>query len=103
MHTVYVSFGSNLGHRLGYLQRAFEALNGCALTQIEASVILETPALLLPNAPREWDKPYLNMVVRAKTSLQPESLLSALKLVEGECGRDLNAPRWSPREIDLDL
>lgn len=103
MHTVYISFGSNLGHRLGYLQRAFEALNGRALTQIEASVILETPALLLPNAPRDWDKPYLNMVVRAKTSLQPESLLSALKLIEKACGRDLNAPRWSPREIDLDL
>ena len=103
MHTVYISFGSNLGHRLGYLQRAFEALDGRALTQIEASVILETPALLLPNAPQEWDKPYLNMVVRAKTSLQPESLLSALKLIEEACGRDLNAPRWSPREIDLDL
>ena len=82
MHTVYISFGSNLGHRLGYLQRAFEALNGRALTQIEASVILETPALLLPNAPLDWDKPYLNMVVRAKTSLQPEALLSALKSVE---------------------
>ena len=103
MHTVYISFGSNLGHRLGYLQRAFEALNGRALTQIEASVILETPALLLPNAPLDWDKPYLNMVVRAKTSLQPEALLSALKSVEEACGRDLNAPRWSPREIDLDL
>ena len=103
MHTVYISFGSNLGHRLGYLQRAFEALDGLALTQIEPSVILGTPALLLPNAPQEWDKPYLNMVVRAKTSLQPESLLSALKLIEKECGRDLNAPRWSPREIDLDL
>ena len=103
MHTVYISFGSNLGHRLGYLQRAFEALDGSALTQIKASVILETPALLLPNAPWEWDKPYLNMVVRAKTSLQPEALLLALKLVEEECGRDLNAPRWSPREIDLDL
>ena len=103
MHAVYVAFGSNLGHRLGHLQRAFKALSDHILTEIEPSVVLETPALLLPNSPQSWDKPYLNMVVRAKTSLKPEALLSALKSVEEACGRDLNQPRWSPRAIDLDL
>lgn len=38
-----------------------------------------------------------------QTSLSPNDLLVSLKQIEKLLGRDLNAPRWSPRVIDLDI
>jgi 2-amino-4-hydroxy-6-hydroxymethyldihydropteridine diphosphokinase/dihydropteroate synthase len=57
----------------------------------------------MDNAPTDWDRPYLNMLVVLDTDYSPAELLSALKTVEKKLGRDLNAPRWSPRIIDLDI
>ena len=42
------------------------------------------------------------MVVKAETSLEPESLLKYLKQLEAELGREQNF-RWGPRLIDLDI
>lgn len=46
---------------------------------------------------------FLNAVVRVRTELEPEQLLDACKEVEAARGRDLSAPRHSPRPIDIDL
>jgi 2-amino-4-hydroxy-6-hydroxymethyldihydropteridine diphosphokinase/dihydropteroate synthase len=70
---------------------------------MRVSVILETKALLPPGAPHSWNLPYLNLVVMGTTSLTPCSLLKTLKKFEKELGRDLTAPRWAPRIIDLDI
>jgi 2-amino-4-hydroxy-6-hydroxymethyldihydropteridine diphosphokinase len=49
------------------------------------------------------DQPaFLNMVIKAKTSLEPEALLEYLKQLEVELGREQNF-RWGPRLIDLDI
>jgi 2-amino-4-hydroxy-6-hydroxymethyldihydropteridine diphosphokinase len=46
---------------------------------------------------------YLNAVVAGCIPLEPEVLLARLKAFEEESGRDLDAPRWSDRVIDLDI
>lgn len=50
------------------------------------------------------DQPdFLNAAIRICTELEPELLLEACKAVEAECGRQLDAPRHSPRPLDVDL
>ncbi len=70
---------------------------------MRVSVVFETKAVLPPGAPSSWNLPYLNLVIAGTTSLSPRSLLKTLKSFEKELGRDLNAPRWAPRIIDLDI
>lgn len=38
-----------------------------------------------------------------ETALEPEALLKAVKEIEVELGRDPDAPRHSPRPVDIDL
>jgi 2-amino-4-hydroxy-6-hydroxymethyldihydropteridine diphosphokinase len=50
------------------------------------------------------DQPdFLNAVARVSSDLEPEELLGVCKEIEGERGRDFDAPRHSPRPVDLDL
>ena len=37
------------------------------------------------------------------TELEPEELLDVCKAIEGERGRDFDAPRHGPRPVDVDL
>jgi 2-amino-4-hydroxy-6-hydroxymethyldihydropteridine diphosphokinase/dihydropteroate synthase len=65
--------------------------------------VLETEAILPENAPIEWNKPFLNMIVSGETELSPSELLAALKSIETEMGRPEFYELWSPRIIDLDI
>ena len=50
------------------------------------------------------DQPdFLNAAIRIRTGLEPEALLDVCKEVEVERGRALDAPRHSPRPLDVDL
>ena len=50
------------------------------------------------------DQPdFLNAAIRIRTELEPEALLDVCKAVEAERGRVLDAPRHSPRPLDVDL
>lgn len=101
MHTIIIGLGSNLGQRQVYLDHAIEQLRA-SLHDIHLSPVYESPALLLPGSPEEWDVPFLNMALMGKTSLSPEELLLEAKRIEQEMGRE-TGKRWSPREIDIDL
>ncbi|MCQ2956269.1 MAG: dihydropteroate synthase [Opitutales bacterium] len=103
MHTVYIALGSNLGNRLAYLHQGIDCLKAGVLQNVVASIVLETPALVLPNSPADWDRPYLNALVRGETDLDPYALLARLKAIEQQAGRDPNHERWSPRTLDLDI
>jgi 2-amino-4-hydroxy-6-hydroxymethyldihydropteridine diphosphokinase/dihydropteroate synthase len=74
-----------------------------ALYEMRVSVIFETEALLPPGAPPEWNLPYFNLVVAGETHLSPRALLHHLQQIEKTIGRNREAPRWSPRVIDLDI
>jgi 2-amino-4-hydroxy-6-hydroxymethyldihydropteridine diphosphokinase len=50
------------------------------------------------------DQPdFLNAAVRVRVDLEPEALLDLCKAIEAERGRALDAPRHSPRPLDVDL
>jgi dihydropteroate synthase len=46
---------------------------------------------------------FLNSAVEISTALSPTSLLSFLKEIEVSLGRNVSAPRNSPRPVDLDI
>lgn len=95
-HTVYIALGTNLGDRKTNLRAAIEAMPP-DVKVVEKSHIYETPPWGYEDQPA-----FLNMVVKAETSLEPESLLKYLKQIEAELGREKSV-RWGPRLIDLDI
>ena len=89
-HTVYIALGTNLGDRLANLRAALRSLPTAVIVTKE-SHIYETPPWGYEDQPA-----FLNMVVKAETGLEPESLLTYLKQLEAELGREQNF-RCSPR------
>jgi 2-amino-4-hydroxy-6-hydroxymethyldihydropteridine diphosphokinase len=94
--TIYLGLGTNLGNRLENLSRAMDGLRSFTWN-LEASPIYETPPWGYTDQPE-----FLNQVIRAETDLQPAVLLTALKDLEAELGRQ-ETFRYGPRLIDLDL
>jgi 2-amino-4-hydroxy-6-hydroxymethyldihydropteridine diphosphokinase/dihydropteroate synthase len=99
---VVLALGTNLGNRLENLRAAAGKL--VERFRFERySHVIETEAILPPGAPADWNRPYLNMVIALRTEDNPLSLLDQAKFIETEIGRDMNAPRWAPRIIDIDI
>lgn len=103
LHFVCLSLGSNLGNRFDHFRKAYFHLKELGIKDLKSSVILETQAIMLPGSPKIWDLPFLNSVVIGKTELSPTQLLKKLKSIESLLGRDLCAPSWSPRTLDIDI
>lgn len=99
MRTGYLGLGSNVGDRAGHLRGAI-ALLGERGVEVEAvSSAYETEPV-----GEVLDQPdFLNAAIRIRTDLEPEPLLDLCKDVEAERGRALDAPRHSPRPLDVDL
>ena len=96
MHVTYLGLGSNIGDRLQNLQAAISALEP-KVHPVECSPVYETPPWGYLDQPN-----FLNQVVKAETDLSPDDLLSYLKSIESDLGRQetfLNGPR----NIDLDI
>jgi 2-amino-4-hydroxy-6-hydroxymethyldihydropteridine diphosphokinase len=94
----YLALGSNLGDRIGYLQKAIRALHAHEQIQVLAlSPVYETQAVGYVDQPD-----FLNLVVRLKTSLPPRSLLHVCMRIEKENGRTRDI-QWGPRTLDLDI
>ena len=99
---IYISIGSNQGDRLANLRVAVDLIRE-HLVDLQVSIILETQAIVPPNSPKAWDKPYLNMVVRGNCDITAEQLLQVLLNIEQKIGRPSIRDKWSPRVIDLDI
>ena len=100
---IYLSLGSNLGDREASLNLAVDLLKKNGLREIKCSPILATEAIVPADSPREWNKPYLNMVVKGEVVLSPEDFLQEIKNIEKLIGRQLEYKKWSPRIIDIDI
>ncbi|MDR1475325.1 MAG: dihydropteroate synthase [Holosporales bacterium] len=100
---VFIGLGANLGDRMETFRSAISEISEHCLSNIKKSVVIETPAVLLPNSPKSWDRPFLNMVIKGETSSSPQQLLDHLKKIEIELGRPEVHEKWSPRTIDLDI
>lgn len=99
MTVCYLSIGSNLGNRIGFIKASIQKVNSLKDTQvIKASRIIETrPA----GGPRNQPK-FLNAALKINTRLSPAQLLKGLKKIEKDLGR-VKTVRWGPRVIDLDI
>jgi len=96
---VYIGLGSNLGSRrqnLASALRRIEARPGT--TVLGVSQAYESVAW-----PSSEDPPYANAVAVIDTTGNLPELLLQLKDIECDMGRDPEAPRNSPRIIDLDI
>ncbi len=96
MTRVYLGLGSNLGDRYG---RLIEALD-----RLRAHVTLEAISSIYETEPWGYtDQPnFLNAVCEGETELSARNLLSAVKTIEEEMGREQTF-RYGPRTIDLDI
>lgn len=95
----YLGLGSNVGDPAGHLRAAIELLpqHGVEVEAVSSAYVTEPVGEIL-------DQPdFLNAAVRIATELEPEALLDACKAVEAERGRSFEAPRHSPRPLDVDL
>ena len=104
MPRVFLGLGSNQGNRIAHLRQAVSMLSDHPQINIlNKSSVFQTPALMQPDAPKSWDIDFYNCCIEVETSITPLSLLTIIKNIEKKIGRKLNAPRWSPRVIDIDI
>jgi 2-amino-4-hydroxy-6-hydroxymethyldihydropteridine diphosphokinase len=102
----FLSLGANVGDALETLAATVHALDDVAGIAVEeASAVYETAPWPPPDDPRHVPQdPFLNVVVRARTTLTPHALLAETQLLERAFGRDrASEVRWGPRPLDIDL
>ncbi|MEX0972722.1 MAG: 2-amino-4-hydroxy-6-hydroxymethyldihydropteridine diphosphokinase [Solirubrobacterales bacterium] len=97
--TGYLGLGSNVGDRAGHLRAAIAMLEARGIEVEAVSSAYETEPV--GDQPDQPD--FLNAAIRIGTDLKPEALLDLCKQIEAERGRALDAPRHSPRPLDIDL
>jgi 2-amino-4-hydroxy-6-hydroxymethyldihydropteridine diphosphokinase len=98
MTTAFLGLGSNLGDRLENLQSAVRLLDAVeGVLVVASSRVWETDPV---GGPRQPD--YLNVVLRAETSLSPPELLEACLGVESALGR-VRDVRWGRRPMVVDV
>ena len=99
--TAYIGFGSNVGNRVDFCDRAVTLLSLLPHSQVTGvSLLYETEPVRDKVDPGEgW---FLNGVVQLETDIAPQSLLSMLREIERSLGRD-EEHRDGPRTVDLDL
>jgi 2-amino-4-hydroxy-6-hydroxymethyldihydropteridine diphosphokinase len=93
---VYLALGTNLGDRMENLRRAIAALSPSVKVTALSSVY-ETPPWGYADQPA-----FLNMALAAETDLEPLALITFLKKLETELGRETTF-RNGPRLIDMDI
>lgn len=98
-----LGLGSNLGDSLNNLRRTVQLLRQLnVITVVQISPVYSSSALLPPDAPLLWNKPYLNLALACQSHLPPIEVLAVIKQIEKQLGRE-GGPRWAPRLIDIDI
>ena len=100
MAIVYLSLGSNLGDRVGYVQQATSLLG----MHSEISIVATSSFYESEPWKMDSDNWFVNAVVQISTSLSPEALLNECQRIECQLGRSENrAHEYSDRTIDIDI
>lgn len=102
----FLGLGANVGDALATLHAAVLALDevdGVAVEEV--SSVYRTAPWPPPGDPRAVPQDdYRNLVVRARTTCEPQALLAATAEIERRFGRDRSREqRWGPRPLDIDL
>jgi 2-amino-4-hydroxy-6-hydroxymethyldihydropteridine diphosphokinase len=97
MAIVYLALGSNLGNRHHYIQMAVSELKARKVNILKLSRLIETDPFESPPQGK-----FLNAVLKATTSHNPEELLLVVRAVEQRLGR-IRKIFHGPRVIDIDI
>jgi len=97
MSIVYIGIGSNLGDRQENCLHAIELLQKKGIVVTKKSSLYETEPWGYKDQPQ-----FINMAIEIETEFNPEELLTVLKNIEREMGRE-ESFRWGPRKVDLDI
>ncbi len=108
----YLSLGSNLGDRIGFLRQAVHALREAgarhvrggvpAVTVTRVSPVYETVAIGVDGEPRPDQPSFLNAVVELDVAITPLELRWLTAGIEVALGRRAGE-RHAPRTVDIDL
>ena len=95
---VYLSLGSNIGNRQGYIESAIELVGKTeGIKILKKSGLYETS----PVGYVEQDL-FLNAVIKIKTDFSEREILKIINKIENELDRKREI-RWGPRTIDIDI
>ncbi|NQZ82967.1 MAG: 2-amino-4-hydroxy-6-hydroxymethyldihydropteridine diphosphokinase [Colwellia sp.] len=95
MAQVYISLGSNI-NREHYVVQGLNAL-ATEFGQLTLSSLFESESIGFDGAP------FYNMVIALVTDKSIEQVVQSLRNIEFANGRTLDAKKFSPRTLDLDL
>ena len=98
MAITYLSLGSNMGDRMGYLDTAKKGIK----EQI-GEIILESGIYETEPWGFESEDKFLNSVISVNTSLEPEEILKIIKNIETEGRRIRSHKQYISRTIDIDI
>lgn len=103
-----VGLGSNIRPHENLKQALKEIKNSPDVKLLNVSRIYESDPALPPPPINEsagsWNHQFLNAAVLLEVNnFLPLEFLKLVKGIEKKMGRDMITPRWSPREIDLDI
>ncbi|CAK0743824.1 2-amino-4-hydroxy-6-hydroxymethyldihydropteridinediphosphokinase [uncultured Gammaproteobacteria bacterium] len=96
MVSVYLALGSNLGDRVANLRATISALAPQVRVQ-RLSPVYETSPMYVVDQPH-----FLNMAIAGETAVGPADLLTFVKIIEADLGREPGL-RFGPRQIDIDI
>ncbi len=97
-HTVYLSFGSNVGNPTGHIYEAISLLKEpYAVRNVKRSELFVTK----PYGPVEQND-FVNGCLEMETYMDPEELVTYIHEIEDYFERDRSI-HWGPRPIDLDI
>ena len=100
MAIVYLSLGSNLGDRIGYIQQACSLLGSFDNTKIVATSSFYESEPWQMNS----DNWFVNAIVQISTTFTPEELLKECQRIENQLGRKREAQSgYKDRTIDIDI
>ncbi|GAB5538253.1 MAG: 2-amino-4-hydroxy-6-hydroxymethyldihydropteridine diphosphokinase [Salibacteraceae bacterium] len=97
---VYLSMGSNIGDRMGLIERALNQLCANYVSVIAKSAYYETHPWKMDTTDL-----FINACVRVQTSLNPLELLHRIQAVEQSMGRVRSEAygEYESRKIDIDI
>lgn len=102
MAIVYLSLGSNLGDRVGYVQQATSLLSANPdISIVATSSFYETEPWQMTS--ENW---FVNAVVQITTNLSPEALLDECQRIETVLGRIKDPDEkggYKDRTVDIDI
>ena len=102
---VVIGLGANLGARRQTLESAIRVLTSELGTLLELSRWHETEPLVPEGEDPAAVPKFLNGAAMFETRMSPVEVLTVLRILERELGRDRarERARWQPRIVDLDL